>query len=122
MHGGTIVIAILPGASSHQSASSAHESAHPPNLHVDKFARDLEQRCTLEAVRRVAAKKELTIPILETSDRVENVALTIKWEPEPLALAIQLPAGSFDSEPETVAIVSVICPKHCSSPYPSHRP
>lgn len=104
LHGGVLSISI--------TTDEPPASSHTANAHALKFARELEQRCALDAVIRSGgtSKGGPQIPAVIASDKVENAALLVRWEPAPGALAISLPSQSFDAESMTVTVVGLNLP------------
>lgn len=102
-----------PSSSSHPHTPQTK----PTNSHANRYARELDQRFTLEAIkraRRTATSSTSTAsansgtgtqPSAEQSDFVEDVVLETLWEPTPNVLGVALPPGLADAEPREITIV-----------------
>ncbi|KAF8343097.1 mediator complex subunit MED14-domain-containing protein [Cantharellus anzutake] len=112
MYGGVVTISI----SNTPSSSIPNTLLQYSNPHVLELARTLEERCMLEALRSSSSSStwlggssgttasdhgtKAFIP----SDRVERVALTVRWESAIGALAIRIPPFFLESESEHITV------------------
>ena len=101
MYGGTITISI-----SNTPSSVPNTLPQYTNPHVHDLARNLEERCILEALRSRPGHIDASIKNFVPSDRAERIAITVRWESAPGALGIRIPSFFLESESEHIIVVS----------------
>lgn len=105
-HGGSITISIEKHADDPQ-APTQFRQGDSLNPHVKRFARSLDQRLTLEAIKRARRTPSSENDfIVEQSDHVENVSIVVRWETSPNVWGISLPEPLIESESQKLNIVS----------------
>ncbi|KAF8305241.1 MED14-domain-containing protein [Clavulina sp. PMI_390] len=100
-HGGTITITIEKNSPS-QPLPAHSKSTNP---HVERLARELDQRLTLEAIKR-ARRTPPEVEPPKPSDEVEKAVIAVTWEPAPNAWALTPPAQLVAAEAKDLRVDS----------------
>jgi hypothetical protein len=108
-HGGVITITIKTNVDDDTIRPRPSRARYTKikNAHARQLARELDQRFTLEAVKRARRTRspERDQPI-QQSDFVENAEIVVHWEATPNVLGVTLPTGLRETEPADLEIVS----------------